>query len=61
MLILRFFAFVTLITIGLSLAVGLFTKNRRYLYFAWQLFKFFAVFEVVVMGLFVLEKLILVL
>jgi hypothetical protein len=46
--------------IGLSLAIGLFTKNRRYLNFAWQLFKFFAVFAVVIMALFVLERLILV-
>ena len=49
-----------LIAIGLSWAMWLFTKNPRYLNFAWQLFEFFAVFAVVVMALFVLEKLILV-
>ena len=59
-MILRFVAFVALIAIGLSLAMWLFTKNPRYLNFAWQLFKFFAVFVVVVMALFVLERLILV-
>ena len=60
MVILRFVAFMALIAIGLSWAVWLFTKNPRYLNFAWQLFKFFAVFAVVVMALFVLERLILV-
>jgi len=49
-----------LIAIGLSLAMWLFTNNPRYLNLAWQLFKFFAVFAVVVMALFVLERLILV-
>lgn len=48
----------SLIAIGLSWAVWLFTKNPRYLNFGWQLFKFFAVFAVVVMVLFVLERLI---
>lgn len=49
-----------LIAIGLSLAMWLFTKNPRYLNFAWQLIKFSAVFVLVVMALFVLERLILV-
>ena len=59
-MILEFVAFVALITIGFSLVIWLFTKNPRYLNFAWQLFKFFAVFALVVMALFVLERLILV-
>ena len=59
-MILEFVAFVAAITIGLSLVIWLFTKNPRYLNFAWQLFKFFAVFALVVMALFVLERLILV-
>ena len=59
-MILEFVAFVAVITIGLSLVIWLFTKNPRYLNFAWQLFKFFAVFALVVMALFVLERLILV-
>ena len=59
-MILEFVAFVAVITIGLSLVIWLFTKNPRYLNFAWQLFKFFAVFALVIMALFVLERLILV-
>jgi len=53
-------AFVGLITIALSIAMWLFTRNPRYLNFTWQLVKFLVVFAVVVMALFVLERLILV-
>ncbi|HUL41291.1 MAG TPA: hypothetical protein VLV32_05230 [Burkholderiales bacterium] len=60
MVILRFMAFVGLITIALSIAMWLFTRNPRYLNFTWQLVKFLVVFAVVVMALFVLERLILV-
>jgi len=53
-------AFVGLIAVGLSLAMWLFTRNPRYLNFVRQLFKFFVIFLLVAMVLFVLERLILV-
>lgn len=60
MVVLRFMVFVALIAIGIALALGLFTKNRRYYNFAWQLFRFFVVLTVLVLGLFVLERLIII-
>ena len=58
--VLRFVAYLALIAIGLALALWLFTRNRRYLNFAWQLFRFFVVLAALVLGLFVLERLIII-
>ena len=58
--VLRFVAYIALIAIGLALALWLFTRNRRYLNFAWQLFRFFVVLAALVLGLFVLERLIII-
>ena len=58
--VLRFVAYIALIAIGLAVALWLFTRNRRYLNFAWQLFRFFVVLAVLVLGLFVLERLIII-
>lgn len=58
--VLRSVAYIALIAIGLALALWLFTRNRRYLNFAWQLFRFFVVLAALVLGLFVLERLIII-
>jgi ABC-type molybdate transport system permease subunit len=60
MVVLRFVAFLAVIAIGIALALGLYTRNRRYFDFAWQLFKFFLVLVALVLGFFVLERLIVV-
>ncbi|HJQ64340.1 MAG TPA: hypothetical protein VJ834_15925 [Burkholderiales bacterium] len=48
-----------LITIGAALIVYLFTRNRRYLRFAWRAFQFTVIFAVVVMAFYVVERLLL--
>ncbi|MBI4193907.1 MAG: hypothetical protein HY526_02390 [Betaproteobacteria bacterium] len=60
MVALRLIAILLLITIGLALVLYLFTRNRRYLTFAWRVFQFAVVFLVVFMALYVLERLVLV-
>lgn len=49
-----------LITIGAALALYFFTRNRRYLTFAWRVFQFAVIFVMVLMALYVLERLVLV-
>jgi hypothetical protein len=60
MLVLRLIGFLTLVTIASSFALYLFTRNRRFLTFAWRVFQFALVFLLVFMALFVLERLVLV-
>lgn len=60
MLVVRLVGVLVLIAIAGSLALYLFTRNRRYLTFAWRVFQFGFVFLLVVMALFVLERLVLV-
>jgi hypothetical protein len=60
MLVLRLVGVLVLIAIAGSIALYLFTRNRRYLTFAWRVFQFGFVFLLVVMALFVLERLVLV-
>lgn len=60
MLVLRIVGILVLITILGSLAFYLFTRNRRYLTFAWRVFQFAFVFLLVFMALYVLERLVLV-
>ena len=43
-----------------SLALYLFTNNRRYLSFAWRVFQFAFVFLLVFLALYVIERLVLV-
>jgi hypothetical protein len=59
-LVLRIVGILVLITILGSLAFYLFTRNRRYLTFAWRVFQFAFVFLLVFMALYVLERLVLV-
>jgi len=60
MLVLRLVGILVLITISGSIAAYLFTRNRRYLTFAWRVFQFAFVFLLVYMALYVLERLVLV-
>ena len=60
MLVLRIVGILVLITILGSLTFYLFTRNRRYLTFAWRVFQFAFVFLLVFMALYVLERLVLV-
>ena len=46
--ILRFYLLIVLLTIGGALVVGLVLKDKRWLRFAWQLFKFSVVLLLVV-------------
>lgn len=60
MLVLRLVGILVLIAITGSLALYLFTRNRRFLVFAWRVFQFAFIFLLVFMALFVLERLVLV-
>lgn len=40
MIVLRLFAFLALIGIGISLTLALLLRDKRYLRLAWQIFKF---------------------
>lgn len=60
MVVLRFVGMLAVITVGAALILFLFTRNRRYLGFAWRVFQFAVIFLLVVMALYVLERLVLV-
>jgi hypothetical protein len=60
MLILRLLGILVLITIVGSIGLYVFTRNRRYLTFAWRVFQFAFVFLLVFLALYVLERLVLV-
>jgi hypothetical protein len=59
MLVLRLVGALALITIGAGLILFLFTRNRRYLTFAWRVFQFTVIFAIVLMAFYVLERLLL--
>jgi hypothetical protein len=59
MIVLRLVGLLVLIAIAGSLALYLFTRNRRYLTFAWRVFQFAFVFLLVFMAFYVLERLVL--
>jgi len=61
MVVLRLIGLLVLITVVGSVVMYLFTRNRRYLTFAWRVFQFAFVFALVFMALYVLERLVLVL
>jgi hypothetical protein len=48
------------ITVGAAVVLFLFTRNRRYLNFAWRVFQFGVIFAIVLMALYILERLVLV-
>jgi hypothetical protein len=58
--LLRLLIFFVLVTVGVSGVLYLFTRNKRYLKFAWLVLKFAFVFVIVLGVLFVLERLILI-
>ena len=60
MLVLRIVGFILLITIGASLAMFVYTRNRRYVTFAWQLLKYGMVMAIIVLTFMLFERLILV-
>jgi hypothetical protein len=60
MVVLRLIGILVLIAIVGSIALYLFTRNRRYLTVAWRVFQFAFVFLVVFLALYVLERLVLV-
>jgi hypothetical protein len=59
-LVLRLFGFLALVAVAGSLVLYGFTRNRRYLAFAWRVFQFSVVFLVVFLALYVLERMVLV-
>ena len=59
MIVLRLVGLLVLITLAGSVTMYLFTRNRRYLMFAWRAFQFAFVFLLVFMALYVLERLVL--
>ena len=60
MVVLRLIGVLVLIAIVGSIALYLFTRNRRYLTFAWRVFQFAIVFLLAFLALYVLERLVLV-
>ncbi|MDH3288570.1 MAG: hypothetical protein OEP48_12715 [Betaproteobacteria bacterium] len=60
MLVLRLIGMLVLIALVGALALYLFTKNRRYLTFAWRVFQFGLIFLLVFVTLYALERLVLV-
>ena len=60
MVVLRLIGILVLIGITGSIALYLFTRNRRYLTFAWRVFQFALVFLLVFLVFYLLERLVLV-
>jgi hypothetical protein len=58
MLILRILGILSAITVGVALVAYLFTRNRRYLLFSFQVFKYSLYFSLLLLALFALERLI---
>jgi len=59
-LVLRLIGILALTAIVGSIALYLFTRNRRYLTVAWRVFQFAFVFLLVFLALYVLERVVLV-
>jgi hypothetical protein len=60
MVVLRLVGILVLIALVGAVALFLFTRNRRYLTFAWRVFQFGFIFLLVFVTLYALERLILV-
>jgi hypothetical protein len=56
MLVLRILGLLIALTIGVSAAIYFITGDRRYLRFAWQVFKYAVFLAVLVLGLMFLER-----
>ena len=57
MLVLRILGALLVIAVGASAAVYLVTKDRRWLRFSWQIFKFGLIILLIILALFLLERL----
>lgn len=60
MILIRLVVFLALAAIALSIGLYLFNKDRRYLVFAWQVFKFSIVVLFVFLTFYALERVVLV-
>ena len=60
MVVLRLVGALVLIALAACLVLFLFTRNRRYLTFAWRVLQFAFIFLVAFMALYVLERVVLV-
>jgi hypothetical protein len=60
MLVLRLFLLFMLITVGIAVLAYLFTRNKKYLRFTWQIVRFAVIFLAVFAVLFILERLVLI-
>ena len=60
MLVLRIVGFLLLISVGSALVMYLFTRNRRYVTFAWQVVKYGMVMAIIVLAFMLLERVILI-
>ncbi len=58
MLILRIVGVLAVIAIGAGILAFLFTRDRRYLGFAWRVGKYALIFALIVLSLFFLERVI---
>jgi hypothetical protein len=59
MLVLRIFGALLIVVLGVSLVAFAMTKDRRWLRFTWQTFKFGAIILLILLSLFVLERLLI--
>ena len=60
MLVLRILGFLIVITIGCSLLMSVIMKDRRYVRFAWQVFRYAMVLVAIVLIFLFLERVVLV-
>ena len=60
LVVLRLVGILVLLAIVGSIALYLFTRDRRFLTYAWRIFQFACIFLLAFMALFVLERLVLV-
>jgi hypothetical protein len=51
---------VSALLVGAALAIYFFTRDRRYLHWAWQLFRFFVVLFAAVALFYIIERLVLI-
>lgn len=60
MLVLRFLLFLGLISVAVSLGVYLLTRDRRYLRFSWQVFKFVGLLILIVATVIAMGRIIMI-
>ena len=60
MFVLRLVAVLSLLAVAVAFGLYAYTRNRRYLTWTWRILQFALVFAVVVMVLYVLERVVLV-